>query len=609
MNSPRAAESLEGESAAELLTYFNFVRRQRANLLERFGSPFAFCEALLEDCDHGLPETSATFLRKTAADLRDYVIATSYAILLGEEKRKQLSAYFTPPSLCSAVLAVAKPFLEETRSPRVLDPACGGGAFLVPIARQMIHGQISQGHSVETAAARTIASLRGFEVDPGLANLSRRLLAGMLKRDFDLPLGRQARAAVRDADTLRQTFDQPFDLVIGNPPYGRIGRRVPENMARASGRAYNGGHTNFYSLFLLKALDALRPGGMLIFILPTSFIAGPYFVGLRQEVLARASVVRLDLHEDRENLFVGAVQDVCVLVLHRHGASRRAGNYEIGLIDGRGVRQGLGSLKTPRAGEPWTIPVASGRRQQNSLANGGSRHFTVADYGYRLRVGKVVPTREREFLRTRSSKNSLPLIWASAVRPDGSFSATGGEFSDNPLWFCPPTKDPAYVTTSAAVLVQRTSNRDQQRRLNAAVVSAKFRAEHPSGFVAENHVIVIEATRKRPRVSPRCLAAILNASVTNERFAAVSGSFSVSARLLSRLALPDPSTLPDPSESDFEKQLESCFALIDGVLVPDAGADGTQYAVDEAADLARGVAVDDHSSLKAGRFTRPQKVS
>lgn len=129
----------------------------------------------------------------------------------------------------------------------------------------------------------------------------------MLKRDFDLTLGREARAIVRVAATLSQTFDRPYDVVIGNPPYGRIGCRASEQTARAAGRAYNGGHTNLYRLFLLKALDALRPGGVLIFILPTSFIAGPYL-----SVLARAIVVRLDLHEDRENLFVGVVQDVCV---------------------------------------------------------------------------------------------------------------------------------------------------------------------------------------------------------------------------------------------------------------------------------------------------------
>jgi adenine-specific DNA-methyltransferase len=205
-------------------------------------------------------------------------------------------------------------------------------------------------------------------------------------------------------------------------------------------------------------------------------------------------------------------------------------------------------------------------------------------------------------------KHSLPLIWASAVRPDGSFSASGGDSNNNPLWFRPPIKDVTYATKAAAVIVQRTSNRDQLRRLNAAVVSPKFRAKHQSGFVAENHVIVLEATSARPRVSPARLAAILNSAAANERFSAVSGSFSVSARLLSRLALPDPAKLPAFSEKQFSKKLEACFASIDGVLIPDTGADRTQDPVDKTANLPCSVSVNNHSSLKARGLTRPKKV-
>ena len=595
-----------------MFDFFNCITRSRSRILKQFGGALPFCEALIAGDDVGLPEIATSVFFSAPHDLRDYLIATSYAILIGKERRKYLSAYFTPPTLCSAVLEAVSPFLKSLPYPRVLDPACGGGAFLVPVARHLVSQTIARGVSPFKAAQKVTAGLQGIELDPGLAILSRKLIAGMLKREFAQSCEREVRDVVREADTLAQTFDKKFDLVIGNPPYGRVGSRISNSIINAAGRANNGGHTNFYSLFLLKALDAVRPGGRLVFILPTSFVAGPYFAGLRQELLDRANVVRLDLHEDRENLFIGAIQDVCLLVLDRRRAHDPAvtRSYELGIIDGGGRRRALGSQKTPQHGEPWTLPVETTQgRQHKSLANGRSRHFTLNDYGYRLRVGKVVPTRERAALRTKPDKHTLPLVWASAVRPDGSFSASGNVRSKNPLWFRPPDKDVAYATKAPSVLVQRTSNRDQHRRLNAAAVCRKFLAVHRDhGFVAENHVIVLEAVTKSPPVSPEYLAKILNSAVLNERFSAVSGSFSVSARILNRVALPDPMTLPSETDRRFSKKLEDCFALIDGVLIPQPITDRAQNTIDQSGNLTGSFTVNYNTGLKARRLASPQKI-
>ncbi|ESZ15214.1 hypothetical protein [Mesorhizobium sp. L48C026A00] len=108
-----------------------------------------------------------------------------------------------------------------------------------------------------------------------------------------------------------------------------------------------GGHTNLYSLFLLRSLDWLKPGGGLVFVVPTSFVAGPYFSGLRQEILVRAEVLRINLHEQRENLFLGAVQDVCLLTMQRRRSHRVLGDqghsYELGIIDSNGRRTPCGN--------------------------------------------------------------------------------------------------------------------------------------------------------------------------------------------------------------------------------------------------------------------------
>ena len=596
--------------AGELQQFFNAIRRRRHRILGEVTSPLEFCESLL-----GVRNATASaaelegMLTTAQSDLRDYQIASTYALLIGKERRKELSAYFTPPPLTAATLRAAAPFLNGKTSPSILDPACGGGAFLVPMARSLIRAKINKGVPAKAACHGAVEQLHGVEIDKGLATLSRRLLASMLKNEFNVAFGREARGMIRCQDFLAARFNQRFDLVIGNPPYGRVLSRVGEKILKEAGLANYGGHTNFYSLFLMRALDYVKPGGGLVFVLPTSFVAGPYFSGLRQEILDRADVVRIDLHEQRENLFVGAVQDVCLLTLRRHSAAvgRTHHCYDVGLVDSNGLQKSIGSAETPTNGEPWMLPVVTERpiMLPRRLAPAAARCFTLSDYGYRIRVGKVVPTRERDYLRTSRCKDALPLLWASCVRPDGSFAFEGGKRSTNRRWYKAATDQDSYTTKRPCVLVQRTSNRDQHRRLNAAPVSLEFLDRHKRrGFIAENHVIVLEVATETPLVSPSILAALLNSEPVNERFSAISGTFSVSARLLGRLALPDPSALPREVTAKFAAKVSRAFAGIDGVLSPSDAPRDSQDGVDQARDLSGRTAVHQDAGLKRESFAR-----
>jgi adenine-specific DNA-methyltransferase len=190
-------------------------------------TPLEFCEALLGAVT---PTESALRLRGMLAplgsDLRDYQIASIYALLIGKDRRKELSAYFTPPPLTAATLNAAAAFLTGKESASILDPACGGGAFLVPLARSLVRAHIKKRTSPEVACRRAIAQLHGVEIDEGLAGLSRRLLATMLKHEFTFSLGRETRGTIRQHDFLTARFHEKFDLVIGNPPYGRVRSRL-----------------------------------------------------------------------------------------------------------------------------------------------------------------------------------------------------------------------------------------------------------------------------------------------------------------------------------------------------------------------------------------------
>lgn len=582
-------------------TILTFVRQHRARFAQEVLDPETFCIALIEDrCDFAFAEPILDLLRPLDEELRNYAISSLYALLIGHDRRKALSAYFTPPSLVAAVMQAADPFLRRN-NPWVLDPACGGGSFLTPVALQLIRAKRASGLPPSRAVGKTLQRLRGIELDPGLANLSMALLR---KTVHDRHRVMIANTIILATNALQLTPEPIFDLVIGNPPYGRVAGRVEETVLARAGRANMGGHTNLYGLFVLQALDWLKPGGGLVFVLPTSFVAGPYFEGFRHEVLQKSVVLAIDAHEQREDLFVDAIQDVCVLTLRRRLPADQVANdapYEMGLVNARGERKLVGRATAHAGGDPWMLshgamPLASTGRVEKDQAVRGS---TLADYGYRIRVGKVVPTRERAQLRSKPADDTLPLLWASAVRPDGTFHFANGTHKKLASWYVPPTGAKlTYATTDPAIIIQRTSNRAQNRRLYAAVVTEEFRSDHATqGFVAENHVIVLEAA-PTPAVAPAIVTAVLNAAATNERFSVISGSFSVSAKLLSRLLLPPADLLPTTVGPDFEAALADGFSKVHDLLAPLVAPGDLQDGVDEPGDLGGGTAFDQNPSLK-----------
>jgi len=89
------------------------------------------------------------------------------------------------------------------------------------------------------------------------------------------------------------------------------------------------------------------------------------------------------------------------------------------------------------------------------------------------------------------------------------------------------------------VLLQRTTAKEQSRRLVAAELPAAFIEEH-GAVVVENHLNMIKPLNGAPRVAPTALAVLLNSDVVDQVFRCINGSVAVSAYELEALPLPPP---------------------------------------------------------------------
>ena len=103
------------------------------------------------------------------------------------------------------------------------------------------------------------------------------------------------------------------------------------------------------------------------------------------------------------------------------------------------------------------------------------------------------------------------------------------------------------------MLLQRTTAKEQTRRLIAAALPAPFLDAHRA-VVIENHLNMLRPIVEEPAVSPEVLAAFLNSAAADRAFRCVSGSVAVSAYELE--ALP----LPSPDDMDELRRLVRCFA-------------------------------------------------
>jgi adenine-specific DNA-methyltransferase len=160
----------------------------------------------------------------------------------------------------------------------------------------------------------------------------------------------------------------------------------------------------------------------------------------------------------------------------------------------------------------------------------------LADLGYKVSTGPLVWNRFKSQLSdVAGEEGTHPLIWSEAVTTDGEFRFRADK-RNHRLFFTLRPGDEWLLVTQAAVLIQRTTAKEQRRRLIAAALPSEFVRVH-GGVVIENHLNMLIPTRKTV-TSPAVLAALLNSPVVDQLFRCISGSVAVSAFELEALPMP-----------------------------------------------------------------------
>jgi len=415
---------------------------------------------------------------------------------------------------------------------QVLDPACGGAAFLAPVAlRIAAELDTSDPAALLSAIGRR---LRGYEIDPFAAWLSQTLVEAALMEHCRRAGRRLPKiAVVCDSLSEESQCSSSFDLVIGNPPYGRI--RLSGAMRRRFARSLYG-HANFYGLFTDAAVSWVRAGGVIAFVTPTSMLGREYYKNLRHLLGEEAPPFNVDFVTARSGVFTDVLQETMLAVYRRDGVRREAAVSFIEMgAGGLGRPAPAGKFTLPDDPSfPWLLPRSP---DQWALADRLRQMPTrLFHYRYRVSTGPLVWNRHKRQFSSARGRHAYPVVWAESVTSRATFTWRSEKKNHLP-WFKPSQRDLWVVTDRPCVLVQRTTAKEQARRLIAAELPESFIAKYRA-VVVENHLNMVWVTAPKPAIPPRLIAALLNSEIVDSAFRCINGSVAVSAYELEALPLP-----------------------------------------------------------------------
>ncbi len=258
------------------------------------------------------------------------IIGQLYERLIGESERRKYGQFYTVPE----VVDLINTFCIRSAADRVLDPACGGGTFLVRgYARKRA---LAERANLEQSHQQLIGQIFGVDRAAFPAQLATiNLAVRHLSDEANYP--RVARADFFDAQAGAPLYHLPLtgnavrdislgdlDAVVGNPPYLRQEGLAPDYKARLVNILQNdwpgirqlSGRSDIYAYFFAHAGALLKPGGYLGFVTSIGWLDTDYGFRLQEFFLKNFKIIAI-LESQVEKWVEDARVTTAVTILQR----------------------------------------------------------------------------------------------------------------------------------------------------------------------------------------------------------------------------------------------------------------------------------------------------
>jgi hypothetical protein len=344
---------------------------------------------------------------------------------LTKSEKKEFGIYITPNSIINKLHENIKEFLSnKTTNINILEPSCGT-CEIVKFCDN-IYDNI------------TIDALElNDKIFNSIKDLSFKNKVNIMKGDF-----------------IKYKTDKSYDLIIGNPPYFICKKSgVPKEYEK-----FIHGRPNVFGLFILHCLSILKPGGILAFIIPKSFLNSLSYSKIRNYIKESCTIINID---DYGNLndFIDTEQSTFGLVLKKnYGKSLvKECNYSLLFNDNYIFTNNSSELK--------------------ELFKGST---TLEKIGLKVKTGNIVWNEHKHDLT--DDENSTILIYNSNISKDNKLEVK--QFKND--------EKKQYINMYGRidpVLVVNRGNGNSEYKLNYAVIDKV-------PFLIENHLNEIYSPKK-----------------------------------------------------------------------------------------------------------------
>jgi hypothetical protein len=356
---------------------------------------------------------------------------------LSKDEKKNGGIFFTPPSCVQSILALLGTTCGIDVSKKIhniLEPSCGSGEFITALLKEYPD-----------------ATITGIEFNPVIYDAISSRFSNMGK------------VILHHADflTASSTLSLPSpDLIIGNPPYFVMKK---EEVAKEY-YPYFDGRPNIFVLFIIKASKMLSAGGLLCFVLPSSFMNSSYYEKTRKYIVSLFSILhvaRCDTLNTGGVKYIDTAQDTIVLIIQKRDVTPPTSGSISGVYEKSGMT--IFTDNIPRLNRLYT----------------GSR--SLHELNFKVNVGTVVWNQCKGLLTNEPSKTRL--IYSSNIE-DGSFVHK------------------TYKNTEKKAFIDKTGIQTPMIVLNRGYGVGEYQFDYclitpeiiGGAFLAENHLICITSS-------------------------------------------------------------------------------------------------------------------
>ena len=255
-------------------------------------------------------------------------------------------------------------------------------------------------------------------------------------------------------DFLRANIKGKFDLIVGNPPYFNINKKLIDTKYYE----HFEGRPNIYIIFILKCIELLNEKGVCAFVLPINFLNCIYYNKTREHINNTCKI--LDIKIYKNDKFIDTIQKTCSLIIQKEKSDNSEYIYE---------RNGIKSFHTKE-----------NIKRMKMLSEGKE---TIQSIGFSVSVGTVVWNQCKDILTTDETQTRL--IYSSDLKKDNQIVKS--EFKD--------LQKKNYIQQQGyndPILIVNRGYGNGDYKFNYAVVDMK-------NYLIENHLIVIKSKQNGTR--------------------------------------------------------------------------------------------------------------